>query len=176
MAIVCRHNYPVAEIRAIETPSLRPTRIAGCSKGRCFRHPAPLPPSLVRNFWISTAHPSFQARVRCETAARHLCFPLVLSRLARAFTAGASLGNRPQVRPKRTRLTYPPFRAHCGHRSRVGHSQPSTYRTRRPRRRKIPAILQKNFPPHVDRSALMGGMAIRTSDRAFDHYPVRLIW
>lgn len=32
--IVCRHNHPVAELRAIETVLARPARVAGLLKGR----------------------------------------------------------------------------------------------------------------------------------------------
>ena len=34
VVVVCRHNRPVAELRAIETPPLRPARVAGLLKGR----------------------------------------------------------------------------------------------------------------------------------------------
>ena len=30
VVVVCRHNQPVAELRAIETPLVRPARVAGC--------------------------------------------------------------------------------------------------------------------------------------------------
>ena len=32
--IVCRHNLPVAELRAVETALARPARVAGLLKGR----------------------------------------------------------------------------------------------------------------------------------------------
>ena len=32
--IVCRHNRPVAELRAVEVPPGRPARVAGLLKGR----------------------------------------------------------------------------------------------------------------------------------------------
>jgi antitoxin (DNA-binding transcriptional repressor) of toxin-antitoxin stability system len=34
VVIVCRHNKPVAELRAIETPPARPARVAGLLKGK----------------------------------------------------------------------------------------------------------------------------------------------
>jgi prevent-host-death family protein len=37
--IVCRHNRPVAELRAIETSPLRPARVAGLLKGRVHWEP-----------------------------------------------------------------------------------------------------------------------------------------
>ena len=33
VVIVCRHNQPVAELRAIETPRGRPARVAGLLRG-----------------------------------------------------------------------------------------------------------------------------------------------
>jgi antitoxin (DNA-binding transcriptional repressor) of toxin-antitoxin stability system len=37
--IVCRHNQPVAELRAIEAEQLRPARVAGLLKGRIHWEP-----------------------------------------------------------------------------------------------------------------------------------------
>ena len=37
--IVCRHNQPVAELRAIEAPLARPARVAGLLKGRIHWDP-----------------------------------------------------------------------------------------------------------------------------------------
>jgi antitoxin (DNA-binding transcriptional repressor) of toxin-antitoxin stability system len=37
--IVCRHNQPVAELRAIGVPPVRPTRVAGLLKGRVHWEP-----------------------------------------------------------------------------------------------------------------------------------------
>ena len=34
VVVVCRHNQPVAELRAIETTVVRPARVAGLLKGR----------------------------------------------------------------------------------------------------------------------------------------------
>ena len=34
VVIVCRHNQPVAELRAIQTAPAHPTRVAGLLKGR----------------------------------------------------------------------------------------------------------------------------------------------
>lgn len=34
VVVVCRHNQPVAELRAIEAPLIRPARVAGLLKGR----------------------------------------------------------------------------------------------------------------------------------------------
>jgi antitoxin (DNA-binding transcriptional repressor) of toxin-antitoxin stability system len=37
--VVCRHNRPVAELRAIETAPVRPARVAGLLKGRVHWEP-----------------------------------------------------------------------------------------------------------------------------------------
>jgi prevent-host-death family protein len=34
LVVVCRHNRPVAELRAIESPPMRPARVAGLLKGQ----------------------------------------------------------------------------------------------------------------------------------------------
>jgi antitoxin (DNA-binding transcriptional repressor) of toxin-antitoxin stability system len=39
VVVVCRHNQPVAELRAIETPAVRPPRIAGLLKGQVHWDP-----------------------------------------------------------------------------------------------------------------------------------------
>jgi antitoxin (DNA-binding transcriptional repressor) of toxin-antitoxin stability system len=39
VVVVCRHNRPVAELRAIETPMVRPARVAGLLKGRVHWEP-----------------------------------------------------------------------------------------------------------------------------------------
>ena len=42
--VVCRHNRPVAELRAIETASVRPPRVAGLLKGRIGWKPGAFDP------------------------------------------------------------------------------------------------------------------------------------
>jgi len=39
VVVVCRHNQPVAELRAIQTAPPRPTRVAGLLKGRVHWEP-----------------------------------------------------------------------------------------------------------------------------------------
>ena len=39
VVVVCRHNQPVAELRAIEAPLVRPARVAGLLKGRVHWDP-----------------------------------------------------------------------------------------------------------------------------------------
>ena len=39
VVVVCRHNQPVAELRAIETSHVRPPRVAGLLKGRIHWEP-----------------------------------------------------------------------------------------------------------------------------------------
>jgi len=39
IVVVCRHNRPVAELRAVESPQLRPARVAGLLKGRVHWEP-----------------------------------------------------------------------------------------------------------------------------------------
>jgi len=39
VVIVCRHNQPVAELRAVETSPVRPARVAGLLKGRVHWEP-----------------------------------------------------------------------------------------------------------------------------------------
>jgi antitoxin (DNA-binding transcriptional repressor) of toxin-antitoxin stability system len=34
VVVVCRHNHPVAELRALETSLVRPARVAGLLKGQ----------------------------------------------------------------------------------------------------------------------------------------------
>jgi antitoxin (DNA-binding transcriptional repressor) of toxin-antitoxin stability system len=39
VVIVCRHNQPVAELRAIDTPGIRTPRVAGLLKGQIHWEP-----------------------------------------------------------------------------------------------------------------------------------------
>ena len=39
VVIVCRHNRPVAELRAVETSLVRPARVAGLLKGQIHWEP-----------------------------------------------------------------------------------------------------------------------------------------
>ena len=51
--VVCRHNQPVAEIRAIQTASVSPTRVAGLLKGLVHWEPdafAPLSEQELAEF------------------------------------------------------------------------------------------------------------------------------
>ena len=47
VVVVCRHNQPVAELRAIETPLVRPSRVAGLLKGRVHWEPDAFAPLTV---------------------------------------------------------------------------------------------------------------------------------
>lgn len=44
VVVVCRHNKPVAELRALETPLVRPDRVAGLLKGRVHWEPGAFAP------------------------------------------------------------------------------------------------------------------------------------
>ena len=44
VVVVCRHNQPVAELRAIQAAPARPTRVAGLLKGREHWAPAAFAP------------------------------------------------------------------------------------------------------------------------------------
>jgi antitoxin (DNA-binding transcriptional repressor) of toxin-antitoxin stability system len=53
VVVVCRHNEPVAELRAIQTASVAPTRIAGLLKGLVHWEPnafAPLTEQELAEF------------------------------------------------------------------------------------------------------------------------------
>jgi antitoxin (DNA-binding transcriptional repressor) of toxin-antitoxin stability system len=39
VVVVCRHNKPVAELRAVQTEPVHPTRVAGLLKGRIHWEP-----------------------------------------------------------------------------------------------------------------------------------------
>jgi prevent-host-death family protein len=47
VVVVCRHNQPVAELRAIETSPVRPARVAGLLKGRVHWEPDAFAPMTV---------------------------------------------------------------------------------------------------------------------------------
>ena len=47
VVVVCRHNQPVAELRAIETSLVRPARVAGLLKGRVHWEPDAFAPMTV---------------------------------------------------------------------------------------------------------------------------------
>lgn len=53
VVVVCRHNRPVAELRAIETDPVRPARVAGLLKGKVHWEPdafAPMKDEEVAEF------------------------------------------------------------------------------------------------------------------------------
>jgi antitoxin (DNA-binding transcriptional repressor) of toxin-antitoxin stability system len=47
VVVVCRHNQPVAELRAFETSLARPARVAGLLKGRVQFEPDAFAPMTV---------------------------------------------------------------------------------------------------------------------------------
>ena len=47
VVVVCRHNQPVAELRAIETSPVRPARVAGLLKGQVHWEPDAFAPMTV---------------------------------------------------------------------------------------------------------------------------------
>ena len=58
--IVCRHNQPVAELRAVETAPARPARVAGLLKGRIHWEPgafAPMPDEELAEFDAAPVFP-----------------------------------------------------------------------------------------------------------------------
>lgn len=53
VVVVCRHNRPVAELRAIETLQIRPARVAGLLRGRVHWEPGafdPMTPEELAGF------------------------------------------------------------------------------------------------------------------------------
>lgn len=53
VVVVCRHNRPVAELRAVEAEAVRPARVAGLFKGQVHWEPdafAPMPDEEVTEF------------------------------------------------------------------------------------------------------------------------------
>ena len=53
VVVVCRHNRPVAELRAIETPRIRPARVAGLLRGGIHWEPGafdPMTPEELAGF------------------------------------------------------------------------------------------------------------------------------
>lgn len=57
--IVCRHNRPVAELRAIETSLARPARVAGLLKGRIHWEPDAFAPMTAEELAEFDAAPVF---------------------------------------------------------------------------------------------------------------------
>ena len=57
--IVCRHNQPVAELRAIGTPVARPARIAGLLKGLVNWEPDAFAPMTAEEAAAFDAAPLF---------------------------------------------------------------------------------------------------------------------
>jgi antitoxin (DNA-binding transcriptional repressor) of toxin-antitoxin stability system len=58
--VVCRHNRPVAELRAIGVPAARPARVAGLLKGRVHWEPnafSPMTPDELADFDASPVFP-----------------------------------------------------------------------------------------------------------------------
>jgi prevent-host-death family protein len=47
VVVVCRHNQPVAELRAIEAPLVRSARVAGLLKGQIHWEPDAFAPMTV---------------------------------------------------------------------------------------------------------------------------------
>jgi antitoxin (DNA-binding transcriptional repressor) of toxin-antitoxin stability system len=47
VVVVCRHNHPVAELRAIQTAPAHPTRVAGLLKGRVHWEPDAFAPMTI---------------------------------------------------------------------------------------------------------------------------------
>jgi len=47
VVVVCRHNQPVAELRAIQDPPAHPARVAGLLKGRVQWEPGTFAPMTV---------------------------------------------------------------------------------------------------------------------------------
>jgi antitoxin (DNA-binding transcriptional repressor) of toxin-antitoxin stability system len=47
VVVVCRHNRPIAELRAIQAEPVHPTRVAGLLKGRVHWEPEAFAPITV---------------------------------------------------------------------------------------------------------------------------------
>ena len=61
VVVVCRHNQPVAELRAIETSPVRPARVAGLLKGQVRWEPdafAPMTAEELAEFDDPAAFPN----------------------------------------------------------------------------------------------------------------------
>jgi len=59
VVILCRHNQPVAELRAIAAPSPRPERVAGLLKGRVHWEPGAFSPMTDKDLAEFDAAPVF---------------------------------------------------------------------------------------------------------------------
>jgi antitoxin (DNA-binding transcriptional repressor) of toxin-antitoxin stability system len=61
VVIVCRHNKPVAELRAIQTEPAHATRVAGLLKGRVHWEPDAFAPMTVEELLEFEGAPLFPA-------------------------------------------------------------------------------------------------------------------
>ena len=59
VVVVCRHNQPVAELRAVEAASPRPVRVAGLLKGRVHWEPDAFSPMTDEDLVEFDAAPIF---------------------------------------------------------------------------------------------------------------------
>jgi len=57
--VVCRHNRPVAELRAIEVPPIRPARVAGLLKGKVSWEPDAFSPMTEEELALFDGAPVF---------------------------------------------------------------------------------------------------------------------
>ena len=135
---------------------------------------------------------SFPTRLRLETAARYVRFSLVSGGFAPPFPGCTSsdsgprkrglpkrrvgLGDRPQVRTGRNILAIASLKSDPGGPQRLGAWQSFTHGNDTLAAEKLQLFHKDPFDRMLIAQALMGGFAIVTSDRAFEAYPVRLIW
>lgn len=77
VVVVCRHNRPVAELRAIQTAPVYATRVAGLLKGQVHWEPNAFAPLTDQELVEFDGGQVFPRQVRCEAATRYLRFSLV---------------------------------------------------------------------------------------------------
>jgi prevent-host-death family protein len=66
LVIVCRHNRPVAELRAVETPRVRPARVAGLLKGQVHWEPNAFAPMTAEELAEFDGAPLFPSGLNRE--------------------------------------------------------------------------------------------------------------
>ena len=67
--VVCRHNQPVAELRAVETSLVRPARVAGLLKGRVHWAPDAFDPMTAEELAEFDGAPVFLHRYASKSGA-----------------------------------------------------------------------------------------------------------
>jgi hypothetical protein len=68
VVVICRDDLPVAELRAMETSGVRPTRVPGSMKGLKHFEPDAFAPMSAEEIAELEAGPIFHQRTRLEAA------------------------------------------------------------------------------------------------------------